>query len=67
MARKLPALLELEALVHWLDLPAETRKIYKDVKRLLIEKFRPSGFVAFAEFQARKLRPGETALHAVCA
>ena len=38
------------------------KKIFKDVKRLLIEKLRPSGFVAFAEFQARKLRPGETAL-----
>ena len=34
----------------------------KDLKRLLIETLRPSGFVAFAEFQARKLRPGETAL-----
>ena len=32
------------------------------MKRLLIEKLRPSGFVAFAEFQARMLRPGETAL-----
>ena len=31
-------------------------------KRLLSEKLRPSGFVAFVEFQARKLRPGETAL-----
>ena len=42
MARKLPTLLEKEALVSWLDLPAETNKIYKDVKRLLIEKLRPS-------------------------
>eukprot|EP00731_Ephydatia_muelleri_P035282 Em0111g7a len=39
MARKLPTLLEKEAL---------------------------SGFVAFAEFQARKLRPGETALLCMC-
>ena len=62
MARKLPTLLEKEALVCWLDIPAETKKIFKDVKRLLIETLRPSGFVAFAEFQARKLRPGETAL-----
>ena len=47
MARKLPTLLEKEALVCWLDLPAETKKIYKDVKRLpLIEKLRPNGFVA---------------------
>ena len=59
MARKLPTLLEKEALVCWLDIPAETKKIFKDVKRLLVEKLRPSGFVAFAEFQAR---PGETAL-----
>ena len=62
MARKLPTLLEKEALVCWLDIPAETKKIFKDVKRLLVEKLRPSGFVAFAEFQARKLHPGETAL-----
>ena len=62
MARKLPTLLEKEVLVCWLDIPAETKKIFKDVKQLLVEKLRPSGFVAFAEFQARKLRPGETAL-----
>ena len=42
IARKLPTLLEKEALVCWLDLPAETKKIYKDVKRLLIQKLRPS-------------------------
>ena len=29
MARNLPTLLEKEALVCWLDLPAETKKIYK--------------------------------------
>ena len=49
-------------MVCWLDIPAETKKIFKDVKRLLVEKLRPSGFLAFAEFQARKLRLGETAL-----
>ena len=49
-------------MVCWLDSPAETKKIFKDVKRLLIEMLRPSGFAAFAEIQARKLRPGETAL-----
>ena len=62
VARKLPKQLEKEALVCWLDISAETKTIFKDVKRLLIEKLRPSGFVAFAEFQARKLRPGESAL-----
>ncbi|KAL5517993.1 hypothetical protein EMCRGX_G003653 [Ephydatia muelleri] len=30
-----------EALVCWLDLPAETKKIYMDMKRLLIQKLRP--------------------------
>ena len=44
----------------------ESLVIIKDVKRLLLEKLRPSGFVAFAEFQARKLRPGENST-AVCA
>ena len=66
MARKLPTLLEKEALVYWLDIPAETKMIFKDVKRLLIEKLRPSGFVAFAEFQARKLNSC-TYSTAVCA
>ena len=40
MARKLPTLLEKEALVCWLDIPAETKKIVKDVKRLLVERIR---------------------------
>ena len=40
MARKLPTLLEKEALICWLDIPAETKKIFKDVKRLLVEKLR---------------------------
>eukprot|EP00731_Ephydatia_muelleri_P002325 Em0001g2325a len=62
MARKLPTLLEKEALVCCLDIPAETKMIFKDVKRLLIDKLRPSGFVTLAEFQARKLSRGETAL-----
>ena len=64
MARKLPTLLEKEALVCWLtfNIPSETKKIFKDVKRLLIDKLRPSGFVALAEFKARKLSRGETAL-----
>ena len=38
-----PTLLEKEALVCKLDLPAETKKIYMDVKRLLIQKLRPRG------------------------
>ena len=42
MARKLPTLLEKKALVRWLNLPAETKKIYRDVKRLLIDKLRPA-------------------------
>ena len=49
MARKLhvAALLENEVLVCWLDIPAETKKICKDVKRLLIEKLMPSRFITF--------------------
>ena len=40
-----------------------SKKIFKDVKRLTTDReVEASGFVAFAEFQARKLRPGETAL-----
>ena len=60
-----PTLPEKEASVSWLALPAETKKIYKDVKRLLMKKLRPRSLSLFAEFQARKLRPGETALLSV--
>ena len=66
MARKLPTLLEKEALVCWLDIPAETKKIFKDVKRLLVEKLRPSGFVAFAEFQSTEATSWRNST-AVCA
>ena len=59
-ALKLPTLLEKEALVAWLSIPEETRKDYDEVKRSLCSALKPNQFSSFAEFQARKLRPGET-------
>ena len=59
-ALKLPTLLEKEALVAWLSIPEETRKNYDEVKQSLCSALKPKQFSSFAEFQARKLRPGET-------
>jgi hypothetical protein len=60
MALKLPTLLEGEALVAWLAIPGKTRKDYSATKQALKNALKPTEFSAFAEFQSRKLRPGET-------
>eukprot|EP00731_Ephydatia_muelleri_P016112 Em0009g536a len=60
MALKLPTLLEGEALVAWLAIPGKTRGDYCATKQALKNALKPTEFSAFAEFQSRKLRPGET-------
>ena len=60
MALKLPTLLEGEALVAWLGISADTRTKYAATKQALTNALKPTEFSAFAEFQSRKLRPGET-------
>ena len=60
MALKLPTLLEGEALVAWLGIAAKTRTNYAATKQALTNALKPTEFTAFAEFQSRKLRPGET-------
>ena len=60
MALKLPTLLEGEALVAWLGIPVKTRTDYAATKLALRNALKPTEFTAFAEFQSRKLRPGET-------
>ena len=65
-ALKLPTLLEKEALVAWLSIPEETRKDYEEVKQSLSSALKPNQFSSFAEFQARKLRPGETVYKCTC-
>ena len=53
-------LLEGEALVAWLAIPGKTRGDYCATKQALKNALKPTEFSAFAEFQSRKLRPGET-------
>ena len=60
MALKLPTLLEGEALIAWLGIAAKTRTNYAATKQALTNALKPTEFTAFAEFQSRKLRPGET-------
>eukprot|EP00731_Ephydatia_muelleri_P036312 Em0234g3a len=60
MALKLPTLLEGEALVAWLAIPGKTRGDYCATKQALKNALKPTEFSAFAKFQSRKLRPGET-------
>ena len=60
MALKLPTLLEGEALVARLGISAKTRTNYSATKPALTNALKPTEFTAFAEFQSRKLCPGET-------
>ena len=60
MALKLPTLLEGEALVAWLGISAKIRTNYPATKQALTNVLKPTEFTAFAEFQSRKLHPGET-------
>ena len=59
-ARKLPTLLEGEALALWLDMSETEQANYGTVKEKLLEKLKPAEFVSLDEFHRRKLRPDET-------
>ena len=58
-ARKLPTLLEGEALAIWLELSEEQKADYKGAKEQLIKKMAPTEFVYLEEFHSRKMWPGE--------
>ena len=60
MALKHPTQLEGEALIAWLGIAAKTRTNYAATKQALTNALKPMEFTAFAEFQSRKLHPGET-------
>ena len=49
-----------EALVAWFGISVKTRTNYPATKQALTNALKPTEFTAFAEFQSRKLRPGET-------
>ena len=58
-AKKLPTLLEGEALAVWLELTSEEQEDYDETKKLMEKAIMPMNFVSLDEFHHRKLRPGE--------
>ena len=59
-AKKLPTLLEGEALAIWLEMTAETQADYTAARDMLITKMNPEAFISLDEFHQRKLHPGES-------
>ena len=59
-AKKLPTLLEGEALVTWLELTTEQQSDYKVAKAKILEGMGPVRFVSMDDFHRRRLLPGES-------
>lgn len=61
-AKKIPTLLEGEALMTYLELSDDDKKDYSKIKRALSDEFVPDAtrFQAMKEFERRKQIPGET-------
>ena len=59
-AKKLPTLLEGEALVTWLELTPEQQSDYKVAKAKILERMGPVRFVSMDDFHHRRLLPGES-------
>ena len=59
-AKKLPTLLEGEAVAVWFDLSTEEQGTYKTAKEKIVEQMAPARFVTLADFHRRCLRPGES-------
>ena len=59
-AKKLPTLLEGEALAIWLELTETEQKDYAVSRKKITEKLLPIGFIPLDEFHKRKLQPGES-------
>ena len=57
--KKLPTLLEGEALAVWLEAADDERGSYDIIKKLIVT-LNPDSFVALDEFHKRRLRPDET-------
>ena len=58
-AKKLPTLLEGEALAVWVELTAEEQDDIAQVRAALEKALMPMNFVSLDDFHRRKLRPGE--------
>lgn len=59
-AKKLPTLLEGEALVTWLELTSEQQSNYTVSKTKILERMGPVRFVSMDDFHHRRLLPGES-------
>ena len=59
-AKRLPTLLEGEALAVWLELSEAEQKSYKDAKAKIIERMGPMQFTSMDNFHYRRLLPGES-------
>ena len=59
-AKKLPTLLEGEALAAWMELTEEEKRDFGVVKEKLIRKLAPLEFVSLEQFQKRAIFPGES-------
>ena len=61
-AKKIPTLLEGEALMTFLEISEDDKKDYTKIKDILTKEFLPeeSRFQAMKEFESRKQLPGET-------
>ena len=59
-AKRLPTLLEGEALAVWLELSEAEQKSYKDAKAKILERMGPVQFVSMDNFHRRRLLPGES-------
>ena len=58
-AKKLPTLLEGEALAVWLELSTEQQANYETTKAKITKAMVPVQFVSLDDFRARKLQPNE--------
>ena len=59
-AKKLPTLLEGEALAAWTELTEDEKKDFDAAKARLIKKLSPLEFVTLEQFQKRAIFPGES-------
>ena len=59
-AKKLPTLLEGEALATWLELSEEQKASYSGAKAKMIERLGPMQFVSMDDFHHRRLLPSES-------
>ena len=59
-AKKLPMLLEGEALANWMELSEDEQKDFDDAKKKIAERIVPEVFVTLDEFHKCRLLPGES-------